>query len=81
MEVWYRIKSDSTGNDKLGTDPRGRILLREGCKYETVSKRDSVWHQARKYSRITMKVMFSNSRLYLSSLDSLSASRRVLDQP
>lgn len=31
--------------------------------------------------RIAMKFMLSNSRPYLSSLDSLSASRRVPDQP
>ena len=52
----------------------GRFLLRHTRKYENVSGLDSIPLGSRNDLRITMKFMFSSSRLYLSSLDYLSAS-------
>jgi hypothetical protein len=48
------------------------------AKYENVLEWDGI---PAIILKVAMKFTFSNSRPYLSSLDSLSAGRRVLDQP
>jgi hypothetical protein len=56
-------------------------ILHNTWKYENVLELDAVRLCSSNDLRITMKVTFSSSRLYLSSLDNPSARRRVLDQP
>jgi len=55
--------------------------LHDPSECETVLERDAVGLSNRSYLRVTMKFLLSSSRLYLASLDCLSARRRVLDQP